>query len=211
VQRSRDHVFSASTFFAGDCGSRRDAGNVGVSRPCATGSGRANTETNPRHYRHQPTYPPTAAAAADTTTVNDAAPSPPTPVVSTTISPSPLLLPLPPPPLPPPPPPPPLFREPSDSLPFNRYPSPPPTTIMTNTTISSSRVGESPPSSSLRCRFSPRLPTRQVDTNDASTIQPPRFLLLYLSSNFAIPYSSECTLPSLLHLSFVHKCAEIGK
>lgn len=71
----RDRIFREHVF-AGDCGSRRDAGSVGVSRPCATGSGRANTETNPRHH-HQPVsiHP----SAHPTTTVNDAAPSPPTP------------------------------------------------------------------------------------------------------------------------------------
>ncbi|KYN01546.1 hypothetical protein ALC62_07728 [Cyphomyrmex costatus] len=100
VQRPRDRIFREHVF-AGDCGSRRDAGNVGVSRPCATGSGRANTETNPRHH-HPPPPPP-----------------PPPPTLPPSTMPHPLLRR---PPLPPPP----LFREPSDSLPFNRYPSPPP-------------------------------------------------------------------------------------
>lgn len=105
--------------------SRRRLG-VGVSRPCATGSGRANTETNPRHrHRHHHHHQPISIHRPSThrrrhyhrqrcrTLSSDA-------VASTTISSSlpPLLLPA----LPPPP----LFREPSDSLPFNRYPSPPP-------------------------------------------------------------------------------------
>lgn len=55
-KRTRDRIFREHVF-AGDCGSRRDAGSVGVSRPCATGSGRANTETNSRHH-HQPSIHP---------------------------------------------------------------------------------------------------------------------------------------------------------
>lgn len=74
VQRTRDRIFREHVF-AGDCGGRRDAGSVEVTRPCATGSGRANTETNSRHH-HQPSIHP---SNPPTTTVNDAAPSPPTP------------------------------------------------------------------------------------------------------------------------------------
>ncbi|EFN72952.1 hypothetical protein EAG_11244 [Camponotus floridanus] len=112
----RDRIFREHVF-AGDCGSRRDAGSVGVSRPCATGSGRANTETNPRHH-HQPVsiHPSTHPLPPSTM---------PHPllrrrrrrfhhhiIVTTTTT---TTLPLPA-----------LFREPSDSLPFTRYPSPPP-------------------------------------------------------------------------------------